>query len=129
MTTKAFDLATLIPNEAAVAGNTIVVSTVSPLNMDWAAMTAGGAFVPAASGANQTLVSTAGPLQWTTMQVPTDGRLYGLGNGAWSPVLPLTGGTLTGPLYLAADPAAALGAATRQYVDNSVGLVIDCGIY
>jgi hypothetical protein len=32
--------------------------------------------------------------------------------------LPLTGGTLTGPLVLSADPLVALGAATRQYVDN-----------
>ncbi|MEV4059738.1 hypothetical protein [Nonomuraea dietziae] len=31
--------------------------------------------------------------------------------------LPLAGGTLTGPLLLAGDPAAALQAATRQYVD------------
>lgn len=33
------------------------------------------------------------------------------------PYLPTAGGTLTGPLLLAADPAAALGAATKQYVD------------
>ena len=32
--------------------------------------------------------------------------------------LPLTGGTLTGPLILDADPLVALGAATRQYVDS-----------
>jgi hypothetical protein len=32
--------------------------------------------------------------------------------------LPIGGGTLTGPLTLAADPAAALGAATKQYVDG-----------
>jgi hypothetical protein len=32
--------------------------------------------------------------------------------------LPLAGGTLTGALVLAADPGAALGAATKQYVDN-----------
>jgi hypothetical protein len=32
--------------------------------------------------------------------------------------LPRAGGTLTGPLVLAADPATALQAATRQYVDN-----------
>jgi hypothetical protein len=32
--------------------------------------------------------------------------------------LPVAGGTLTGPLILAADPTAALGAATKQYVDN-----------
>jgi hypothetical protein len=35
--------------------------------------------------------------------------------------LALSGGTLTGPLILAADPVAALGAATKQYVDNHVG--------
>ena len=34
--------------------------------------------------------------------------------------LPLTGGTLTGALILAADPGAALGAATKQYVDGKV---------
>jgi hypothetical protein len=32
-------------------------------------------------------------------------------------VLPITGGTLTGPLVLKADPGTALGAATKQYVD------------
>ncbi len=31
-----------------------------------------------------------------------------------------SGGTLTGPLLLAADPAVALGAATKQYVDGQV---------
>ena len=34
------------------------------------------------------------------------------------PFLPKAGGTLTGPLLLAADPTAALGAATKQYVDG-----------
>jgi hypothetical protein len=32
-------------------------------------------------------------------------------------ILPLSGGTLTGPLILAADPVVALGAASKQYVD------------
>jgi microcystin-dependent protein len=35
--------------------------------------------------------------------------------------LPLTGGTLTGPLTLAADPVANLQAATKQYVDSVQG--------
>jgi hypothetical protein len=35
--------------------------------------------------------------------------------------LPLTGGTLTGPLTLHADPTGALDAATKQYVDSHVG--------
>lgn len=33
--------------------------------------------------------------------------------------LPLSGGTLTGPLTLAADPTLSLQAATKEYVDNS----------
>jgi hypothetical protein len=49
---------------------------------------------------------------------PSDGSSYGRRNGAWVTILNLTGGTLTGPLILAADPTAALGAATKQYVDN-----------
>lgn len=36
-------------------------------------------------------------------------------------LLPLAGGTLTGPLILAADPTTALGAATKQYVDAHAG--------
>lgn len=37
-----------------------------------------------------------------------------------SGALPITGGTLTGPLYLAADPVVPLGAATKQYIDRAV---------
>ena len=40
--------------------------------------------------------------------------------------LSLSGGTMTGALVLAADPAANLQPATKQYVDN---IVIDCGTY
>lgn len=39
--------------------------------------------------------------------------------------LPLAGGTLTGALQLAADPAAALQAATKQYVDSHDALKLD----
>lgn len=38
-----------------------------------------------------------------------------------SAFLPLTGGTLSGPLLLNADPTAAFGAATKEYVDNVQG--------
>ena len=38
----------------------------------------------------------------------------------WVSYLSLAGGTLTGPLILAADPTVALGAATKQYVDAKV---------
>lgn len=42
---------------------------------------------------------------------------------AWTgPYLALAGGTLTGPLLLAANPTVALGAATKQYVDGFLPL-------
>lgn len=48
-----------------------------------------------------------------------------------TPVVPgylaLGGGTLTGALVLAADPATALGAATRQYVDGRSGVTTVAG--
>jgi len=39
-------------------------------------------------------------------------------NGNFTQVLPLEGGALTGALVLSGDPVAALGAATKQYVDS-----------
>jgi hypothetical protein len=37
--------------------------------------------------------------------------------------VPLIGGTMTGPLILAADPTVALGAATKQYVETPTRLI------
>jgi hypothetical protein len=51
---------------------------------------------------------------------PSDGTAYGRENAAWQRVLLLAGGTMTGPLVLAADPTTALQAATKEYVDNAV---------
>ena len=39
--------------------------------------------------------------------------------------LPLTGGTLTGPLTLKSAPTADLQAATKKYVDDKAPLIID----
>jgi hypothetical protein len=61
-------------------------------------------------------------------EAPTDGRQYGRQGSAWTVVPPTTdfvkkiGDTMTGPLLLAADPAVALEAATKQYVDAKGGL-------
>jgi hypothetical protein len=52
---------------------------------------------------------------------PSDSSYYGRYNASWAHVLPLAGGTLTGPLNLPADPTVALGAATKQYVDTHPG--------
>lgn len=59
-------------------------------------------------------------------EAPLDGQQYGRQSAAWTvtatagggPFLPLSGGTLTGPLLLAADPSTSTGAATKNYVDN-----------
>ena len=50
--------------------------------------------------------------QWVDMAGGDDGS---------GDYLPLTGGTLTGPLMLAADPTADLEAATKIYVDTHGG--------
>jgi hypothetical protein len=53
---------------------------------------------------------------------PSDGTGYARINAAWQRALMLAGGTLSGPLILAAPPTVALGAATKQYVDDAVAI-------
>jgi hypothetical protein len=60
-------------------------------------------------------------------EAPSDGTTYGRLNATWTRVLPIAGGTLTGPLILAADPTAALGAATKEYVDTKAFLPLSGG--
>jgi hypothetical protein len=55
---------------------------------------------------------------FTYVEAPNDGFTYGRQSLAWAKALNLAGGTLTGNLILNADPSAALGAATKQYVDS-----------
>lgn len=47
---------------------------------------------------------------------------------AFSGLLPLSGGTLTGPLTLSGDPAEDLQAAPKQYVDNALNDITPAGI-
>lgn len=49
------------------------------------------------------------------------------GSGGGAEGLPISGGTMTGPLTLAADPVTNLQAATKQYVDSNATLVADGG--
>jgi hypothetical protein len=54
------------------------------------------------------------------VDAPNDGFFYGRQSTAWAKVLALAGGTLTGTLVLAHDPANPLEAATKAYVDQAV---------
>jgi hypothetical protein len=81
---------------------------------------------PPGSGVWALISLAAGP-----PEAPTTGAIFGRGQVAgaqvWTPVLPLAGGTMTGPITLAADPAAAFQPATKQYVDN-VGAVANAAV-
>lgn len=80
-----------------------------------------GASTP--GGSNQILISTSsGTTSWGT-NAPAWGAITGTLSGqtdlqtALNAKLSLSGGTMTGAITLAADPAAALQPATKQYVD------------
>jgi hypothetical protein len=84
-------------------------------------VTGGGAAPHTLRGATHTDVATA--------PAPTNGQVLAWNGTKWSPTtvastsgsyLPLSGGTLTGALTLAADPSANYHAATKKYVDDKV---------
>lgn len=52
----------------------------------------------------------------------SDGKAYGRVNAAWAQVLPIAGGTLTGPLTLSGLPTLNGHAASKQYVDQQDAL-------
>jgi hypothetical protein len=63
-----------------------------------------------------TVTVTGTPTSWAALtSKPTNISGFGITNAVST-----DGGTLTGPLTLAADPSSALGAATKQYVDNAI---------
>jgi hypothetical protein len=61
-------------------------------------------------------VFVSGGSAWTW-----DGEKWTAGVGPGAPFLPLAGGTMLGPIELAADPVAPLQAATKGYVDARYG--------
>lgn len=55
-------------------------------------------------------------------EAPTDGQIYGRDGSttSWDPVLPLSGGILTGPIELAGDATTSLEPVTLQQMDNAL---------
>jgi hypothetical protein len=49
---------------------------------------------------------------------PMDGKTYGRMNGTWYAVVPLSGATMEGPLFLFRDPVEDMEAATKYYFDH-----------
>ena len=80
-------------------------------------------FIPGTASSNWDVVAFGGSAAvggggGGIADAPSDGNWYGRQNAAWSQVVPLaSNSTMTGFLTLAGDPSAALGAATKQYVD------------
>jgi hypothetical protein len=72
--------------------------------------------------ANKTYVDAHAGSGGGIADAPSDSTYYGRYNATWVHVLSLAGGTLTGPLILNVDPAAPLGAATKQYADTKAPL-------
>jgi hypothetical protein len=112
------------------ADPTVPLGTVTKQYADKALLSAGGSMTgPLVLAADPTANLQAATKQYVDAHAgaggladaPSDGTSYGRRNGAWENVLSLLGGTLTGPLLLAADPTVPLGTATKQYVDSVSG--------
>jgi hypothetical protein len=93
-------------NMSSIAGSSFIfVSTAPPTNP-----TAGALWWDSIGGQLYIYFNDGNSLQWVSAANQGFGGTY----------LPLVGGSLSGPLILAADPVNNLGAATKQYVDKNV---------
>jgi hypothetical protein len=139
--TKAFDLASFVPAQTPAVGQTVQVASLGPpettqwakgfseapvnttlynrSNNAWVADPIQADAPDAQSyartnGAWVNLSATTGP-----PEAPNDASTYGRHALAWTPVVPLTGATMTGTLTLAGDPVNAADAADKAYVDTT----------
>lgn len=122
----------------ALQGNATTASSATTLTTARTIGTTGITSTPASfnGSANVTIAVTAVPASLITGTLPVanggtgatslTGLLKGNGTGAFTAAvpgtdyLPMSGGSLTGPLLLAANPTTNLGAATKQYVDSAI---------
>jgi hypothetical protein len=63
---------------------------------------------------------TGSSIEGNVPDATADGTTYGRKNNAWVSVLPIVGGTLSGPLTLSGAPTSASMAATKQYIDDGL---------
>lgn len=98
------------------------------LAQELAAPEALGKFARAASGDSGKVLHGDGRFDYAGAEAggmpeaPQDGGLYGRVNCSWAPALPISGGTMTGPLRLAQHPETPLDAATKGYTDGKLPL-------
>lgn len=95
--------------------------TGAPPGSLWYDTTNTGLYVFYDDGTSQQWVVAVAQEQQGLTDAPSDGSWYGRQNGAWARVLPLSGGTLTGPLTLAADPTGPLQPVSLQYFQAHAG--------
>jgi hypothetical protein len=91
--------------------NVTIVSATNTHTITWSGTLADSRIASASTwNAKQNALNGTGFVKITGTTISYDNTSY----------LPLSGGTLTGNLILNADPTLALGAATKQYVDNLI---------
>jgi hypothetical protein len=95
----------------------ISAGTITSLNGSSAATQT---FVPGTTGTDFNIITATGvhTFNFPIASASNTGKLSNTDWTSFNNRLPLTGGTLTGPLILSADPTTNLQAATKQYVDS-----------
>jgi hypothetical protein len=105
----------------------ISIATQAALDLKLASTTAASTYAPLANATLTGTVVLPGTTSIGNVDSTEIGYLEGVTNAIQTQLdarLSKAGGTMTGNLVLNADPSAALGAATKQYVDNTASGII-----
>jgi len=109
-----------------VGGYTLTLPLAATLSDGWACVarndTLGSITVSPSGGESINLAPGLVIESGQSIEIECDGTQFFTLGEKKLPV-PSSGGTMTGLLILSADPVAALGAATKQYVDSSLGAI------
>ena len=116
------------PAQWQIAGGAVTISDTPPANPQqgnlWFDGIGAQLYIWFGDGtSNQwTIANNQGLPSNIVIDAPNDSTVYGRVNLSWQPVLSLAGGTMAGPLLLAADPAQPLEAASKRYADTKLAL-------